>query len=602
MMAEMTITDRDLTARIRGRVDLNALDASVALDVRPYGTDHVGISAPGLFLAVHRRSVDWHCTNQAVCVVLGEPLLGLERTDAKRIAEAFAQGSALGGLGGRYAVVLIDRESRLVHLLTDRFAVQPLCWSRQADELHFSDRADTIADEIGAPLSAQALYFYVYFHMVPATATIFRDVFRLPAATALTVQRSGESVQTTWTPSVADSGAAPSSTELLEAIRGAVARESDDKAVGCFLSGGTDSSTVTGMFKAINGKATTFSMGFDAQGYDEMEYARIAARHFGTEHHEHYVTPAQLVDAAPHVARHYDQPFGNSSAVPAFICAQVAASSGCSKLLAGDGGDELYGGNSRYAKQKIFSLWSDLPQIIRSPAGPLLANGLTRSLPLVRKIASYVDQASVPMPARMETYNLLARFGENSVFTQEFLRSVDTSLPASLQSETWNRTYGASLIDRMLRYDWRFTLADNDLPKVMGTTQLAGMEVGFPLLADEVVDLSLRLPARDKVRGLRLRHYFKESLRDFLPPEIIAKKKHGFGLPVGPWLVSDPNFRDLAHTSLQALVGRGLIRKSLIDDLFSRRLEEHAGYYGEMVWILMMLELWLGARRSASWA
>ena len=128
-------------------------------------------------------------------------------------------------------------------------------------------------------------------------------------------------------------------------------------ALGCFLSGGTDSSTVAGTLKQVTGSAATFSIGFDAAGYDEMDYARIAAKHFGTDHHEHYVTPAELVSAIPKVAAHYDQPFGNSSAVPAYICATVARDHGVRKLLAGDGGDELFGGNTRYAKQKIFEAW-----------------------------------------------------------------------------------------------------------------------------------------------------------------------------------------------------------------------------------------------------
>ncbi len=199
------------------------------------------------------------------------------------------------------------------------------------------------------------------------------------------------------------------------------------------------------------------------------------------------------------------------------------------------------------------------------------------------------------MPSRLETYNLLQRFGAVNVLSAPFLDAVSASEPASLQAGIYALPHGASFVDRMLAYDWRFTLADNDLPKVTGATQLAGVAVGFPLLSDGLVDLSLRLAPRDKVRGLRLRPFFKEALQDFLPPEIIAKRKHGFGLPVGAWLVSDPAFRALARESVSDLSRRGLIRNDLTDDLFSRRLEEHAGYYGEMIWILMMAAQWLQA-------
>jgi asparagine synthase (glutamine-hydrolysing) len=199
------------------------------------------------------------------------------------------------------------------------------------------------------------------------------------------------------------------------------------------------------------------------------------------------------------------------------------------------------------------------------------------------------------MPARLETYNLLNGFGAENVFRPEFIQLVDSKAPEELQAQVYARHATAPFVDRMMAYDWRFTLADNDLPKVCGTTRLAGIDVGFPLLADELVDLSTQLESKDKVRGLQLRYFFKQSLVDFLPPEILSKKKHGFGLPVGRWLVKNPAFLSLARDSLAELETRGLILPALVEDLFSRRVEVHPGYYGEMVWVLMMLEHWIAA-------
>jgi asparagine synthase (glutamine-hydrolysing) len=152
----------------------------------------------------------------------------------------------------------------------------------------------------------------------------------------------------------------------------------------------------------------------------------------------------------------------------------------------------------------------------------------------------------------------------------------------------------------MLALDWRYTLADNDLPKVLGTAQLAGIDVGFPLLADELLDFSLGLPPEWKLRGLTLRWFFKEALREFLPIEIIRKKKHGFGLPFGVWAVRNEGLRELAGNALRALGERRVFRAQFIEELLSNRLAEHPGYYGEMVWIFMMLELWL-EHHAPSW-
>ncbi len=199
-------------------------------------------------------------------------------------------------------------------------------------------------------------------------------------------------------------------------------------ACGTFLSGGTDSSTVSGILGEVTGApARTYSIGFEAAGYDEMAYARIAARHFRTDHHEYYVTPADVVEAIPIVAAAYGQPFGNASAIPTYFCAKLAREDGVTRMLGGDGGDELFGGNSRYARQYQFSLYSRLPQAIRARGiEPLLLGlpGIER-IPVLRKARSYVAQARLPMPERYESYNLLERLGAANLLEADFLAGID---------------------------------------------------------------------------------------------------------------------------------------------------------------------------------
>jgi asparagine synthase (glutamine-hydrolysing) len=220
-------------------------------------------------------------------------------------------------------------------------------------------------------------------------------------------------------------------------------------------------------------------------------------------------------------------------------------------------------------------------------------------IPLVRKAASYVNQAKVPMPDRLMTYNQLFRLGVRDVLTPELLAQVDQQDPARQQREVWDQVKEGSLVNRMLAFDWRYTLADSDLPKVMGTTALAGVNVGFPMLDDRLLAFSLRLPTAYKLKGLKLRWFFKEALRGFLPDEILTKKKQGFGLPFGVWANQTPALKALAKDSLDSLVARGVVRGDFIDSLLTHRLPEHPGYYGEMVWILMMLEQWLQAKQPA---
>jgi asparagine synthase (glutamine-hydrolysing) len=485
----------------------------------------------------------------------------------------------------------------------DRFAIRTLCWRVIDGTLHYAERADELAAlPPRAEIDPQAVFDYLYFHVIPSPRTIYKGVHRLPAAHFALFEGGQLTVAPYWVPRFEEPKSASFDAlarEFRQHVRDAVAAQLDGSKPACFLSGGTDSSTVAGMIGEVAGRpAATYSIGFEAQGYDEMAFARIAAKRFGTEHHEYYVTPDDLVKSIPAVAAHYDQPFGNSSALPAFYCAQMARQDGVTKLLAGDGGDELFGGNARYAKQRIFGWYDAVPAALR---GGLLEPVLERTplgrLPLARKGRSYVEQAKVPLPDRMQQYNLLLRLGIDQVFTPDFLARVDTADPLRQQQAVWQQVTGASALNRMLAYDWRYTLAEADLPKVCGTTELAGVSVGFPFIDDALVDFSLRLPSEYKLKGLKLRWFFKEALRGFLPDEILTKKKQGFGLPFGVWANRHEGLKRFATDSLQSLAGRGIVRADFIRALIGERLSAHPGYYGEMVWILIMLEQWLQCAR-----
>jgi asparagine synthase (glutamine-hydrolysing) len=150
----------------------------------------------------------------------------------------------------------------------------------------------------------------------------------------------------------------------------------------------------------------------------------------------------------------------------------------------------------------------------------------------------------------------------------------------------------------MMHLDLKKILADNDLRKVNGMCEAAGIEVRYPLLDDELVAFSGRLSARQKVRRLQLRYFFKEALKDFLPPETLVKTKHGFGLPFGLWLQRDAALRELAHDSLALFKRRGYVRPGYVDHLLHLHQSSHASYFGVMLWIMIMLEQWLRAHEA----
>ncbi len=531
---------------------------------------------------------------------LPSPLL-LGTPDVGRNADAWLQrlggaqpAPALAAVRGDFAVGLTDGRARTV-LAVDRFATQTLCYRVDGAQLRYAERAD----QLGATeLDPQALFDYLYFHCIPSPRTVFAGVQRLPPAHVAVFEGGHLTVEPYWRPSFTEP-AAPSFDALRDEFRqlleAAVKRPLDGGTPACFLSGGTDSSTVAGMIGRVAGRpAATYSIGFEAQGYDEMAFARIAAKHFGCEHHEYYVTPDDLVKSIGHVAASYDQPFGNSSALPAYYCALRAKQDGVTRLLAGDGGDELFGGNSRYAMQRVFGWYGKLPAALRGGLmEPFFGLDAVARTPLLKKGSGYIRQAKVPMPDRLQQYNLLRRLGVGEVLTPAFLAQVDPAAVLRQQREVWAAAHAEHEIDRTLAYDWRYTLAESDLPKVRGTTRLAGMQVAFPMLDDELLAFSMRLPPAYKLKGLKLRWFFKEALRGFLPDEILTKKKQGFGLPFGVWANRHAGLKALAVDSVRSIGERGLVRREFIKTLIDTHLPAHPGYYGEMVWILMMLEQWL---------
>jgi asparagine synthase (glutamine-hydrolysing) len=511
---------------------------------------------------------------------------------------AFADGAkgAASQVTGDFAVGLQDAAGR-TFLAVDRFAICSLCYRVSNGRIEFAARADDLADT-STEIDPQAIFDYLYFHVIPSPRTIYKGILRLPPGHYALFEDGVLTVAPYWSARFQEGDMqsfASAKAEFLGLLRGSVSGQLGKGKPACFLSGGTDSSTVAGMAAQASGQTvSTYSIGFDAQGYDEMAFARIAAQHFKTDHHEYYVTPDDLVRSIAGVAGHFDQPFGNSSALPAYYCARMARDDGVTKLLAGDGGDELFGGNSRYAKQRVFGFYQNIPSVVRRHlVEPVLGMRAAASIALGRKARSYVEQARVPMPDRLQMYNLITRLGVGEVLTPQLLAQVDIGLPLQGQREVWHAAGQCSELNRELAFDWRYTLAECDLPKVVGTTGYAGVDVGFPMLNDQLLEFSQRLPSGYKLKQLQLRWFFKEALKGFLPDEILKKKKQGFGLPFGVWANTHTELKSLARDSLSSLAARGVVRKDFVLSLMQTKLPEHPGYYGEMVWILMMLEQWL---------
>ncbi len=505
-----------------------------------------------------------------------------------------------------FSFLLINKSTATITVAIDRFGIENLYYCKVNNTFVVSSSIEAILalHPASFTISNQAIFEYIYSHIIPSPFTIYNEIYKLEPSQAITVTEKNLTSEIYWLPHFSEA-MTKSINNLEEETRSllneAVKKLNTSETTAAFLSGGLDSSTVSGyLAKTSTKQVSTYTMGFAEAGYDETEYAKIAAKHFNTKFRSLYVTPNDVANVFSDVITSYDEPFGNSSAIPSYLCANFAKSEGKTTILAGDGGDEIFAGNERYAKQMIFEYYEKMPNIARKNLlEPIFLNSLpyTKIFPF-SKLKSYIEQANISMPDRMERYNFINHFNASTIFTHDFLASINQNLSLEQKRKVYNRPDEASMLNRMLYMDWKFTLADNDLIKVSQACKLAGIKVRYPMLDTQLVEFSTRLPSALKMERRQLRSFYKKTFKGFLPLEIINKPKQGFGLPFGEWLKKSPKLQEQIYDNLSSLKHRNIINKKFIDEIIHiHRTQKASSYYGNMVWILAVLQVWSTSRR-----
>ena len=511
-------------------------------------------------------------------------------------------------LRGEFAIAVWDGIEQALYLATDRFRVCPLFYARDKDKLIFASRMKTVvaaSSSSSYTVRPEAVVDVIAGSCIPTPRTIFREVEKLPPASVLTYQNGKIELNSYWDITFTNpdhSGEASLASRLREQFRDAMAiRLEEDKAgqaMGCFLSGGIDSSTITGVMTQLTERPVkTFSIGFGEERFNEINYARIAAKAFNTEHHEYFVKPKDVVDTIPALMEYCDEPFANASAIPTYMCAKLAREHGVQVLYAGDGGDELFAGNERYATQRLFDYYHDIPQWCRELFVKPMAFGLADALgwSVFIKAKKYIQRATIPYPERLYSYGLFKMISMNEVFEDGLLEAVGHNYNPymAIDYHYWQARAQTEL-DRQLYVDLKLTISDNDLFKVLRMCEANNVAVRFPFLDHRFVDFSATVPAKVKMRGRQLRSFFKNAYEELLPLDIRTKTKHGFGLPIPAWLRTDQQLNSmmmdlvLSSQSLQ----RGFFRRDTLQKFVDAHRTDETSFYGAILWNLMVLELW----------
>jgi asparagine synthase (glutamine-hydrolysing) len=524
-----------------------------------------------------------------------QTLIGHDARGADLVARLYLrEGSRfLRRLHGAFALALWDRGRDETILAADQFGIKRLYYLSGPPATAFASRPSALRVGPSAPsVSVGAVFNYLNFSFVPAPTSIFRDVARIEPGQLVRIRGGSATREAYWDleyperrlSRVDAAGRIERLTQegVGRAISGFAAKE-----LGAFLSGGTDSSTVVGLMTRLTGESVNaFSIGFSEERFDELDYARLAAAHFGARHHTKIVGPDEALEVLPRLVEAFDEPFGNNSAIGTYFCVEV--------LLAGDGGDEIFGGNERYGADRVYALYHRVPALVRHG----LLEPLMRVAPdigVLGRAQRYVRRASIPNPRRFFSWEFFFAQEAAGLFTPEMLGALDVEAPYILVEQQYGRVRARSELNRLLYLDMKLAIGDNDLIKVTQASELAGVGVRFPMLDVSLVELMGSVPADFKVRGFEKRHIFKRAFRSLLPREILAKRKHGFGVPTSAWMKTHRGFRALVRDTLlsSAARTRGYFRVGVLEDLLARHDAEASAYYGDLLWRILMLELWL---------
>jgi asparagine synthase (glutamine-hydrolysing) len=500
-------------------------------------------------------------------------------------------------LRGMFAFAIWDQHAQRLLLARDRLGKKPLFYA--ADETGLSFASELKALLVGRQTPAVdpvALHHYLTFQYVPAPQTIFHGIRKLLPGHLAVYEHGKLSDCAYWSLSYEPKLRRGSDEEyqaefdalLQEAVR---LRLLSDVPLGAFLSGGVDSSSVVAMMSGLMaGPVKTFSIGFQEEAYNELPYARRVAQLFGTDHHEFMVAPSAL-EILPAVARVYDEPYADSSAIPTYYLSELSRRH-VTVVLNGDGGDELLAGYPRY-RFEPFDRWA--AHHLSPGSRERLAALLLPCLPATRgfgRLRSVLERALTPFSRTyLKRICYFSPEEKAGLYTADFRERVHGQDSATLLDGWFEDAEAGELLDRLLSVDTRSYLPDDLLVKVDRASMAHSLEARSPFLDHKLVEFAAALPVSVKIRNGEAKHLLKAVMRGRLPADILDRPKMGFGVPLDRWFRGDC----LGFLRETLLSRRSRARGYFRPEVVERMVGEHqagTANYAYRLYALLMLELW----------
>jgi asparagine synthase (glutamine-hydrolysing) len=597
------------------------------IDLSPLGHQPMEAS-DGRWVLSYNGEIYNHAALRAELDAAGTGTAWRGHSDTETLLECIAAWgleTTLGKAVGMFALALWDKKERVLHLARDRFGEKPLYYGWTGGDFVFASELKAIRahPRFANPVDRHALSLLLARTYIPAPLSIYARLYKLEPGCILSVTPEGARAERASAPReggakdglrlhrywsyrevmrrglddpIADEAEA---LERLEAVlAGAIGGQSvADVPVGAFLSGGIDSSTVVALYQKYSSQPVrTFSIGFEEAGFNEAEYAKAVARHFGTVHNERYVTVNETRDVIPLLPEMYDEPFADSSQIPTHLVSRFAREQ-VTVALSGDGGDELFAGyNRHFAAPALWRRLSRLPRPVRALIGQ----------PLSRLPSSLWSSAAGLLPGRRQPH-----FGskvQKALRVAGAARSFDDVYTSFLDEWSFEDSPvrgaeageagfdmdfapGAPDTLRMMYCDAVSYLPDDILCKVDRAAMAVSLETRVPFLDHRVAELAARIPMAMKVRGGKGKHILRELLYREAPRALFERPKAGFGIPVGEWIKGPlrPWAEELLDPS--SMVGEGWFDAAVVQ----RRWQEHLSGRRDStpaLWAVLMFQAW----------
>jgi asparagine synthase (glutamine-hydrolysing) len=514
-------------------------------------------------------------------------------SDTETIVHAYEQDGLdfVRRLRGMFAIAIWDRHRRRLILTRDRFGKKPLHYTFYGRRLLFGSEIKSLllAPGLRRELDAEAINQYFTYGYIPAPRTAFVGIEKLPAGYTLAFEDGRMQLHRYWqldfTPRSADgeeTAARRVRELLLEAVR---MRLISEVPLGAFLSGGIDSSSVVALMSQVaTERVKTFSIGFEEQDYNELEYARLVARRYGTDHHEFIVRP-NLLDVLPRLVWAFDEPFADASMVPTYYVSKLAREH-VTVALSGDGGDELFGGYNSYLRGMRELRLSTRIGLLRA-----LGPAVSALLPEGMRGKNRLQNLGLPPEERFtEAMSVLPSRLRHRLLQPEFVFQ-GASDPRLVQRDRFADVARLDLFTQMQHVDVETYLPYDILVKVDKASMFTSLETRAPLLDHVLAEYVASLPHDVRNPGGQPKHILKRAVDDLLPRENLVRSKMGFGLPVEHWLRGE--LRELAYDVLHSQQARcrGVIDTQQVEQLLDTH-QRRARNHTRPIWTWLCFELW----------